>query len=60
MARETYAALIEKSLKDSFKEECKRQGYKQNEVLEILMTGFVDGSIQIEKKITYKINQRKE
>lgn len=60
MARESFATLIEKSIKDSFKEECKHQGYKQNEVLEILMAGFVDGSIQIEKKITYKVRQRKE
>lgn len=57
MVRQTFATMIDKDLQDTFKNECKKQGYKQNEVIEILMQGFIDGSIQIEKKITYKVIQ---
>lgn len=60
MARQTFATLIEKPLQETFKEECKKQGFKQNEVVEILMKGFIDGSIQIEKKVSYKVNQGKK
>lgn len=60
MARQTFATLIEKPLQESFKEECKKQGYKQNEVIEILMEGFINGDIQIEKKVTYKVLQGKK
>lgn len=60
MARQTFATLIDKPLQEAFKEECKRQGYKQNEVIEILMEGFVNGDIQIEKKVTYKVSQGKK
>lgn len=57
MARQTFATLIEKTLQESFKIECKKQGYKQNEVIEVLMQGFIDGDIQIDKKITYEVKQ---
>lgn len=57
MARQTFATLIEKPLQDAFKAECKKQGYKQNEVIETLMQGFIDGNIQIEKSISYKVIQ---
>lgn len=60
MARQTFATLIEKPLQESFKEECKKQGYKQNEVIEILMESFINGDIQIEKKVTYKVSQGKK
>ena len=60
MARQTFATLIEQPLQESFKEECKKQGYKQNEVIEILMEGFINGDIQIEKKVTYKVSQGKK
>lgn len=60
MARQTFATMIEKPLQEAFKQECKNQGYKQNEVIEILMQGFIDGDIQIEKKVTYKVSQGKK
>ena len=60
MARQTFATLIEKPLQEAFKAECKKQGYKQNEVVEILMQGFVDGNIQIKKTVSYKVIQSKE
>ena len=60
MARQTFATLIEKPLQEAFKVECKKQGYKQNEVIEILMQGFVDGNIQIEKTVSYKVIQSKK
>lgn len=60
MARQTFATLIEKPLQETFKEECKKQGYKQNEVIEILMQGFINGDIQIKKEVTYKIMQNKQ
>ena len=60
MARQTFATLIEKPLQEAFKVECKKQRYKQNEVIEILMQGFVDGNIQIEKTFSYKVIQSKK
>lgn len=60
MARKTFATPVEESIQGDFKIECKRQGYKQNEVIETLMQGFVDGDIQIEKKVSYKIIQQEK
>ncbi len=57
MARQTFATMIEKPLQDAFIVECKKQGYKMNEALEILMKGFIDGNIQIEKTVSYKVIQ---
>ncbi len=57
MARKNFATPVDESLQDAFKAECKKQGYKMNEVIEILMNGFVNGDIQIEKEISYKIHQ---
>lgn len=60
MARKTFATPVEESIQDDFKIECKKQGYKQNEVIETLMQGFVNGDIQIEKKVSYKIIQQEK
>lgn len=60
MARQTFATLIEKPLQETFKNECKKQGYKQNEVIEALMQSFIDGDIQIKKKVTYQVVQGKK
>lgn len=60
MARQTFATLIEKPLQEAFKVECKKQGYKQNEAIEILMQGFIDGNIQIKKEVTYKVMQNEK
>lgn len=60
MARKNFATPVEESIQNDFKIECKNQGYKQNEVIEALMTGFINGEIQIEKKVSYKIIQQKE
>lgn len=58
MARKTFATPVDEKLQDAFKAECKNQGYKMNEVVEILMNGFVNGDIQIQKEISYKIHQK--
>ena len=50
MARKTFATPVEESIQNEFKIECKKQGYKQNEVIEVLMSGFCNGDIQIKKK----------
>lgn len=60
MARKTFATPVEESIQNDFKIECKNQGYKQNEVIEALMAGFINGEIKIEKKISYKIIQREK
>ena len=57
-ARKTFATPDDEDLQNEFKTECKKQGYKMNEVVEILMTGFVNGDIQIRKEISYKIHQK--
>ncbi len=59
MARKNFATPVEESIQENFKIECKSQGYKQNEVIEALMTGFINGDIQIKKEISYKIVQKK-
>lgn len=57
MARKNFGAPVEEKLQSDFKEVCKQQGFKQNEVLEALMQGYVDGKIQISKKVIYEIRQ---
>lgn len=56
--RKNFATPIDEDIQNEFRSECKKQGYKLNEVIEALMTGFIRGDIQIEKEISYKIHQR--
>lgn len=56
--RKTFATPVDENLQNEFKAECKKQGYKMNEVVEILMAGFINGDIQIKKEISYKIHQK--
>lgn len=56
--RKNFATPVDEDIQNEFRSECKKQGYKLNEVIEALMTGFIRGDIQIEKEISYKIRQR--
>ena len=56
-ARKPFGTPVE-WVKNDFKAECKKQGFEMNEAIEILMTGFVKGEIQIKKEISYKIHQK--
>lgn len=58
MARKNFATPVEELIQDEFKIECKNQGFKQNEVIEALMTGFINGEIQIKKEVSYSIIQQ--
>lgn len=60
MAKRTFATPIDEVLQNEFKAECKKQGYKMNEVMEILMSGFINGNIQIERKVSYVIHQKEK
>lgn len=60
MARKTFATPVEESIQNEFKMKCKNQGYKQNEIIEALMSGFINGEIQIQKTISYKITQQEK
>ena len=53
--KKTFATPIDEELQNEFKAKCKQEGYKMNE--EILMNGYINGQIQIEKEISYKIHQ---
>ena len=55
--KKTFATPIDEELQNKFKTKCKQEGYKMNEVVEILMNGYINGQIQIEKEISYKIHQ---
>ena len=55
--RKTFATPIDESIQNEFRLKCKQEGYKMNEVVEILMNGYISGQIQIEKEISYKIHQ---
>ncbi len=57
MARKNFGSPVEEKLQERFKEVCKEEGFKQNEVLEALMQGYVDGKIKISKKVIYEIQQ---
>lgn len=57
-ARKPFGTPVDEDLKNDFKAECKKQGFEMNEAIEILMTGFVTGEIQIKKEISYKIHQK--
>lgn len=59
-ARKPFATPVDEDLQNEFKAECKKQGYKMNEVIEILMTGYVNGDIQIKKEVSYKIHQEEK
>ncbi len=56
--RKPFGTPVDEDLKNDFKAECKKQGFEMNEAIEILMTGFVKGEIQIKKEISYKIHQK--
>ena len=56
--RKNFATPIDEDIQNEFRTECKKQGYKLNEVIEALMTGFIRGDIQIEKEVSYKIRQK--
>lgn len=58
MAKKNFATPIDEEIIDRFKTICKQQGYKMNEVVEILMAGYANGDIQIRKEISYKIHQK--
>ena len=58
MAKKNFATPIDEETIEEFKTKCKQEGYKMNEVVEILMTGYVSGDIQIRKEISYKIHQK--
>lgn len=58
MAKKNFATPIDEEIVEKFKAKCKQEGYKMNEVVEILMTGYVNGDIQIRKEISYKIHQK--
>ena len=62
MPRKTFATPVEESIQEAFKTRCKEQGYKQNEVIEVLMNGFINGEIriQIKKEVSYKIIQQEK
>lgn len=55
--RKNFATPVDERIQEEFKAECKKQGLKMNEAIEILMTGFAKGEIQIKKEISYKIHQ---
>lgn len=56
--RKPFGTPVDEDLKNDFKAECKKQGFEMNEAIEILMSGFVNGDIQIKKEISYKIHQK--
>ena len=56
--RKPFGTPVDEDLKKDFKAECKKQGFEMDEAIEILMTGFVKGEIQIKKEISYKIHQK--
>lgn len=57
MKRKNFATPIDERILESFKKKCKQEGYKLNEVIEVLMSGYVDERIKIEKEIKYIIRQ---
>jgi len=57
MVKRSFATPVDEEILRDFKIECAKQGFKMNEVIEILMQGFVDGEIQVMKEISYKIQQ---
>lgn len=57
MARRNFGTPIDEDLQLDFKRACKERGFKQNEVVEALMQGFVDGKIKIVKKVMYDVQQ---
>lgn len=60
MARKNFATPVDEKITEEFKTKCKQEGYKMNEVVEILMAGYANGDIQIRKEISYKIHQKEK
>ena len=58
MARKNFATPVDENILEEFKVKCKNEGYKMNEIIEILMAGYSKGDIQIRNEISYKIHQK--
>ena len=56
-SKKTFATPIDEELQNEFRAKCRQEGYKMNEVVEILMNGYINGQIQIKKEISYKIHK---
>ena len=57
MKRKNFATPIDEEILENFKKKCKQEEYKLNEVMEVLMSGYVNEKIRIEKEIKYIIHQ---
>lgn len=57
MARKTFATPIEEDILKSFKNSCKSEELRMNEVIEVLMKEFSDGKISIKVKKNYIVNK---
>ncbi len=56
--RKPFGTPVDEELKNEFKAVCKKQGLEMNEAIEILMSEFIKGNIQIRKEISYTIHQK--
>ncbi len=50
MERKTFTVSIDKSLQDSFREKCKNDGIKYNEVIEALLQAYINGTVKVNVK----------
>lgn len=55
MERRTFTVSIDKSLQDSFREKCKNDGIKYNEVIEALLQAYINGTVKVNVKTTYTV-----
>lgn len=62
--KEPFSTRISSVIKRKFQAKCKADGYKGNEALEALMSGYAEGIIVIKKTLTCEIiesgNKEKE
>lgn len=59
MAKKTFTTSIDEDLQLEFKETCKHNGEKMNDVIETFMQSYINGEFTIEKEVIYKLKKSK-
>lgn len=57
MARKTMSMAIEESLQNAFRNKCKENNMKYNEIAEALFQAYVEGTIQVKVETKYKVTK---
>ncbi|KFM93084.1 hypothetical protein [Paenibacillus macerans] len=60
MTRKTFTTSIEEQIQKAFKQACKDNEEKMNDVLEAFMQGYVNGDFILEKQVKISITKKEK